>query len=366
MDSIFDYHKEQTILLSDSINKKTKIYLDTNYWVDICDVSLGKKKNESIEKIYLYLKKGVETNQLICPISDRIFIEVLKQDDEQTLHQTAKIIDELSQGYIIRGERERFELELFNFFYDNLKMEMDIKASQNYWDYIYNIYGFMAPNHQQLSLAENLLIQKQYFNDIVKIYKLSDMVKDQNFKQRLPHYKNYKIDTDWFNSKKIEHSQDHNVFHQLYMSELGGILDEYSEDIQNIWKKVIGNKAKQENISISPNDRSNSDIGKNMIYNIFDKKKIGLYLPSLDIPVMLHAKLRWNTTQKYKQGDFNDIGHATSALPYYDYFFTEGNLHTMIKQSKYDEKYMCRVASKYSDTVAMLEQISTPIAHEAK
>ncbi len=358
MEDIFDYYKEQTILLSYSINKKTKIYLDTNYWVDICDVTLGKKKNNSIKEIYTLLKKGVEENRIICPISYPVFVEVLKQNDEQTLYQTTKIIDELSQGYILREERQRFELELFNFFYDNLKMEVDITASQNYWDYVYNVYGFMIPTYQKLSLVKNLSIQKQYFNDIVKKHTLSDMVKEQNFKQKLSHYKNYKIDTDWFMSKKIEHSQDHNTFHQLYMAELYGLLDVYSEDIQIIFQKVIEDKAKQENIINLPNNKVNNDVAKNMIYNIFDQKKMGSYLPTIDISTILHAKLRWNKTQKYKQGDFNDIAHATSALPYYDYFFTEGNLHTMIQQSNYDKKYNCIVYSKYTDVLILLKQMA--------
>lgn len=357
MEDIFDYYKEQTILLSDAINNKTKIYLDTNYWVDICDVTLGKKKNTVIEEIYIRLKCGVEKNQLICPISYHIFIEVLKQNDEQTLHQTVKIIDELSQGYILKEERQRFELELFHFFYDNLKIEMDIKASQNYWDFIYNLYGFMIPHLQKLSLSDQFLVHKKYFNDVVKKYKLSDFIKSQNFKQGLSHYQNYKVDTDWFMSKKIEHSKVHNTFHQLYMAELSGVLDIYSEDIQIIFKKIIKDKAKQENIQIIPNNKVNNDVAKNMIYAIFNKKKMGVYLPSIDIRTMLHAKLRWNTTEKYEQGDFNDINHATSALPYYDYFFTESNLHTMIKQSKYDEKYSCKVASKYIDTLSFLKEL---------
>jgi len=357
MEDIFDYYKEQTILLSDSINNKTKIYLDTNYWVDICDVTLGKKKNTVIEEIYRCLKYGVEKNKLICPISYHIFIEVLKQNDEQTLYQTVKIIDELSQGYILKEERQRFELELFHFFYDNLKMEMDIKASQNYWDFIYNLYGFIVPNLQKLSLSDQFLIHKKYFNDVVKKYKLSDFIKSQNFKQGLSHYQNYKVNTDWFMSKKIEHSQEYNTFHQLYMAELSGVLDIYEEDIKRIFQKVLESKAKKDGIQILSDSKINNQIVINLIYNIFDKKKLDLYLPSINIPTMLYATVRWNKTQKYKQGDFNDIGHATSALPYYDYFFTEGNLHTMIKQSKYDEKYSCKVASKYIDTLCLLKEL---------
>ena len=81
------------------------------------------------------------------------------------------------------------------------------------------------------------------------------------------------------------------------------------------------------------------------------------YLPSLDIGAMLHAKIRWNKTQKYKQGDMDDIRHAITALPYYEYFFTERSLHNMIKECKYDEKYSCKVISQNTEILNLLESI---------
>lgn len=357
MEDIVEYYKEQTIILSESINKKTKIYLDTNYWIDICDVTLGKKENKDIEEIYKLLKKGVENNQLICPISYKIFIEILKQNDIQTLQQSAKIIDELSGGIILR-ERERIDLELFNFFYNSLNIEVDTKASQNYWDYLYNIYGFAVPNNQVLSLSNNFIIQKKYFNDIIKKYKLSDMVKDKNFKQILPHYHNYNIDVGWLNSKKQQYAYENNTLHKMYMSELAGVLDVYTQSIKIIYQTVLQNKAKLENISIPDNNKIDIQPILNLISHSFNKRTMELYLPFIDISTMLYAQLRNNKTRKYDKGDINDIGHATSALPYYDYFFTERGLCNNIKESKHDKKYNCQVASQKSEVLSILKKLT--------
>ena len=63
----------------------------------------------------------------------------------------------------------------------------------------------------------------------------------------------------------------------------------------------------------------------NVIYNLFDNKKMRTYFPSLDIRAKMFSRIRWNKNQNFKENDFNDIGHITSALPYYNYFFTEKN-----------------------------------------
>jgi len=353
LNEINEYHKEMTITLSQTINSKIKIYLDTKYWIDICDVTLEKKDNEDIKQIYSYLKKGVEANSLICPISYRIFKEILKQSDEESLKQTIVIVDKLSQGSILREEKERLSLELFNFFYDNLKIETDKKAKENYWDYIINIMGYHIPKHPNLSTENNLMIQKKWLKKTKEI-RLVDMLETISKDKLALLYRDKEIATDIYNLNKDNHSNEHKTFKEMYLAELSGTLEAYIETIKSISKIVIDNKAKKNNITIPTQDTTDIQPILNLIYHGFREDKMSLYLPSLDIQAMLHAKLRWNKTQRYKQGDFDDIGHATSALPYYDYFFTERSLHNMIKECKYDEKYNCKVASNTKEVLEKL------------
>jgi len=355
MIDINNYHKNMTIELSELINKKIKIYLDTKYWVDICDVILNKKDCKDVEKIYLILKKGVKENRLICPISYRIFKEILKQSDEDSLRQTIEIIDELSQGSILREERERLSLELFNFFYDTLNVEIDRKARENYWDFIINILGYSMPEFPTLSPKDNLLMQKEWLKLIKKI-RLKNML-NTKWKKYLYRFKDMKIDINMYNLNKHLHSEEHNTFQKMYLSELSGTIESYQSIIHNVFKDVIDYKARKKGIPVPTEDAIDSQPIINIIYHAFKENKMKLYLPSLDIIAMLHAKLRWNKTQKYKQGDFDDIGHATSALPYYDYFFTERSLYNMIKECKYDEKYNCKIAWRNSDVLLFLDNL---------
>jgi len=358
MNDINEYLKKEKTKVSQEVNKKIKIYLDTKYWVDICDVTRGVKKNDDINMIYTFLKNKVKNNEVICPISQVLFKEVLKQSDEDSLTHTVKIIDELSQGIIICNQEERFSLELYNFFYDTLKIEMDKNLKENFWcKGIAHIFGIQIPYNLNFTTEINYIIQQEYFNEIKK-YKFLDFIKILGM-DKLKLFRDSRVDTNWFDRNKQDNIHKYKVFNELYMIEIAGSIDFYKNNIEEVFKDVIDNRAKQENIIFHEKEKFfDIQLILNMIYNIFKEKKIDLYLPSLDIGAMLHAKIRWNKTQKYKQGDLDDFRHAITALPYYDYFFTEKSLHNMIKECKYDKKYNCIVASKNNEILDILEKLN--------
>ena len=72
----------------------------------------------------------------------------------------------------------------------------------------------------------------------------------------------------------------------------------------------------------------------------------------------LFAAVRWNKTRKYSDGnDTFDFMHATAALPYFDFFFTENELHTIIRQIKLDVAYGCVVESDPKKVLELLHSI---------
>ena len=358
MNDINEYLKKEKSRISKEVNKKNKIYLDTKYWVDICDVTRGVKKDTTINDIYTFLKHGVKKNTIICPISEVLFKEILRQSDEDSLTHTVKIIDELSQGIIICNEYERFSLELFNFFYDSLKIEIDISLKDNFWcKGINHIFGIQIPYNPNFTDKENYMIQKEYFN-IIQEYTFFDFVNILGM-DKLKVFRDSKTDTDWFDKNKQNNFNKYKTFYDLYMIEIAGSIDFYKNDIEEVFKNVIDNKVKEEKNLFEEKDKMlDTQVIQNMIYNIFKQKKMDLYLPSLDVGAMLHSKIRWNKTQKYKQGDFDDFRHATIALPYYDYFFTEKSLNNMIKECNYDIKYNCIVVSKNKQIIDILEKLN--------
>ena len=352
MNEIDKYLKEITLKTSNEVNKKIKIYLDTKYWVEICDVTRGVKKNEEISQVYLYLKNGVQNNKLICPISQPIFKELLKQNDEKSLIQTLEIMDELSQGIIICHGKIIFALELYNFFYDRLQIEVDKELSENFWAKSpAHIYDIQIPYFKNLTDKDNLLIQKDYLNEVEK-YTFLDYILRLGI-DKLKVYRDSKVDIPWFEKNKQKNIEEYNTFDKLYMAEIYGVINDfYKSDIEEIFNQIVDKLPEKEKNSLK-----NKDILEE-VYNLFNQKKMNGYLPTLDIGSMLHSKFVWNKTQKYKQGDMDDIRHAVIALPYYDYFFTEKSLHNMIRECKYDNKYSCIVASKNKQILDILEKLN--------
>jgi hypothetical protein len=94
-----------------------------------------------------------------------------------------------------------------------------------------------------------------------------------------------------------------------------------------------------------------------VIFNLFRLKRIGAELPSLTMYAGMHAAIRCDPARKYKKGDFDDLNHATVALPYSDYFLTEKSLGHLIttKPLQYDRLYGCTVLSSAEELIEALK-----------
>lgn len=332
--------------------EKKKFYLDTKFWIDFCDVKLGKKKDKEIDEIYSLLKRGVETGQFICPISQRIYIEILNQTDIESLNKSAEIIDELSLNTCIVSEYELLKTELEYFFLRSLDKKEYDPSSYGIWDSVINILGFIEPPYiQTLDEKTNAWIQKNYIDEIYT-KSFSDIA---NKLGTSSHKHAYNL--NYFNENKKTYIKDYKTLKELYLIEVKGTIDAYRDIIIEKSSELIKKRALA--IGIPVEDSNQEELTKilNIIYFAFENGRIKKDFSFLDVYAMMHAKLRWNTTQKYKNNDFNDMAHAAYALPYFDCFFTENSLHNMIKESKYDLKYNCNVASKKDEILNILKGI---------
>jgi hypothetical protein len=110
--------------------------------------------------------------------------------------------------------------------------------------------------------------------------------------------------------------------------------------------------------SIEEKGNQNPNILRNVICNSFRLKKVTSEFPTYSILPELFAAVRWNTTRKYVDGnDTMDFLHATAALPYFDFFFTERELNTIIKQRKLDTTFKCVVESDPNKVLETLNSL---------
>jgi len=135
----------------------------------------------------------------------------------------------------------------------------------------------------------------------------------------------------------------------MFLSELCGLLDCY----QPIFEQVSSELTEMEH------GKSEAlEPWAGLIYQCFKLNKITNELPFFRIFPTLFSLMRWNKGRKYKDGnDTLDVKHATCALPYCDYFFTENELKSMITQSQLDTAFDCIVESTPEGILGELNKI---------
>lgn len=357
MFSIDNYLKEHRIALGEKIKNRRKIYLDIKYWGDLCDVSLGKNSDTTLNEIYNILIKLVQEKKIICPLSYRIYSELGKQKDINRLHETARIMEFLSENVIIISETERIDYELSYFLYaQNIDKNSLYEPNVFVWSKASFVMGLVTPEYLPFfSNQENEWLQKEFFKTIWE-YSFSELINIMGVETNSELQNMPKNTVNAINKDKVNFEHELINPQNVYMIEMAGQLDFYREIIKNIFNKFATEET-QSSHELGNNLEDNIQAIINMIYHVFAHDKMGTYLPTFDIGAKIHSTIRWNKTQKFKANDLDDIGHISTALPYYDYFFTEKSFGTLIKNIEYDKKYLCDVAWKPEEILSMLKQL---------
>jgi hypothetical protein len=101
--------------LRKEVESVRRLYLDTNHWIRLLNVILGRSRpaDSPYATLLSMLRELRGRNQLICPCSYPLFHELLKQTDPNTRRRMAALIDELSGGVCIQppNQLERIELK---------------------------------------------------------------------------------------------------------------------------------------------------------------------------------------------------------------------------------------------------------------
>lgn len=357
MFSIDEYIEEHRRSLGKSIQDRKKIYLDTKYWGYLCDVSLGINTDEVFIKIYKVLIQLLKEKKIICPLSYRIYSELNNQKDPKRFVATVQLMEILSENITIMNENECVDYELLYFLCDTTGNSSLIPTPDIFiWTKIFLLVGHDTPNlSPEVSAQDKEYILKEFFNEIWN-YSLQNLIdyKETDTSLEIRTMQEYTVQT--INKDKSDYEHELKNPKNVYMSEISGVLDSYRDRIQSNFNEFV--MAVDNSIEIESNNSFN-DIHHilNVIYNLFDSEKMGIYLPKFDIAAKMHSEIRWNKNQPFKANDLDDIGHISTALPYYDYFFTERSFCTLVKNIKYDEKYSCTVAWKPEEILSILNQL---------
>lgn len=347
MNKFNKYLQQKQVEIGKSISNHKIIYLDINYWIKIRDQA--KKQNFKDRILFDKLTKLVETNKCIIPVSEITFYEILKQSDINSLKDSANLIDKLSRGISIVSESERRHLEFVNFVRGKTGGTM-LNLQETVWTKLsLNILYKVFLKHDPNMLSND-------FIDFLSNLSFDKMIIQLQSTGNLTPFK-FKDDVDSLNIAKEKYKTENKTFNEMYLSELGGYLEVFETDLNDSMEYVFFL-----DYGRFPTDKEKENINprhcRNMIYNLSKYNKLKNELPSFRIFPELNASIRWNKDRKYKDGnDTLDFLHTSSALPYFDFFFTERELKTIIVQQKLDKLYNCKVESKETEILKILESI---------
>ena len=161
--------------LGAEVSSKYRIYLDLRFWILLREAYLTKEKNKSISTLLKRLIFLVESGRAICPISESIFVELLKQDDPVSRNATAHLIDLLSCGVSLIVHPARVCQELCNSLYEIVGAENLIPVEQLVWTKLASILGEVHPTKTPFEAAEELVVQKTFYDHMWNI-SLAEMV----------------------------------------------------------------------------------------------------------------------------------------------------------------------------------------------
>ena len=87
-----------------------------NYWILLRAANKNSGSTKGVELLDL-LRKGVAGGILLCPVSESVFDELMKQSDPASRLITATLIDELSLGATQVERDTRLATEIAHFMY---------------------------------------------------------------------------------------------------------------------------------------------------------------------------------------------------------------------------------------------------------
>lgn len=347
MNSTENYIKQKRLDLYNSIKTTKKIYLDTNYWIKLRDAE--KNGSSTDKKLFDKLKELVRIKKCIIPISEITFWEILKQSDFKTLKDSAILIDDFSHGVSLITDDERRRLE-FLVFMRKAQKKSTYESNELVWTKLsMNLLYNNMPQPEQFDLKIKFI---EFLESISFFDMMSIMEENKNFKPF-----SFKDNVDFLNDAKEKYKDENKSFKQMFLSELGGYIDCFKVTLNESMEQMY---YWEHGKHITETDKSEIDQNglRNLMYNMFKLNKVTTEFPTFSILTELSASVRWNQSRKYVDGnDTIDFLHATSALPYFDFFFTEKELRTIIIQRKLDTNYNCIVESDAHKILDLLDAI---------
>jgi hypothetical protein len=218
-----DQHVERRVVaLGRSLDDRTAIYLDTNFWIILRECAAGKRTDPAALELVHRLRTLVAEGKVFCPVSESHLLEFLKQDDMKSRLETARMVDELSLGVALLEHRMRMGTEVAHFVHAFKGDADDLHPLRHLvWSKLGYVLGFVHPSETGFDAETELAIQKAFF-DQMWTTSFEEMFKTIGTGSP-PDGLNF--DTSRLNQGVVQNADQIRSFAQAYAAELGGAVE---------------------------------------------------------------------------------------------------------------------------------------------
>lgn len=350
--SIDQHVRKCQIELAQSLQTRHAIYLDVKYWIILCEAFLCRSKSPPDQELLNEITKLADKGQIFCPISESIFVELMKQRDMKTRLATAQLIDRLSLGVSLIPFFIRTSTEIAHMLHSYYKPGSTYPLQWLVWSKLSYVMGPVHPSNTVFDAETELLMQKAFFDRMWNI-SLEEMINTIG-EAPVPPLDAFDSLASKLNIGNAEHANELRSYEQTYLNEISGAIDVHLGAAAAILEDMARIHGDKEKAKVQP------EILRNLIMEVYRRGEIHKIVPTLDIYAHCHASVRWNKGQQLEPNSFFDFHHASAALAYCEAFFTERTLCALLTQNSIslDRKYDCRVCHKVNDAIEYLNTVS--------
>lgn len=343
--SLESHVRKRRIQLGVEVSRKYKIYLDLRFWILFRDIELNRNTDKNLAHLFSKVERLVNSGVAICPISESVFIELMKQNDPETRMATAALIDRLSLGVTLITHPLRVNQELCNAIYTRAGAKNLIPLDALVWTKLNSIFGETHPHKTPFEASEELVIQKAFLDHMWNI-SLTKIIKTIDFSSW--HQPNWDETADRLNVGKAQHANEIKSYAHAYKIEFEGGLSLFKVEMLRLFKEV--NEAGHKGLGENP-----QRLSEKMRFTRFAKS-----VCTLHISACCHAAVRWDQKRLLTGNDLLDFHHAEAAVGYCNLFLTEKPLRALLGQNHIGltSQFPCRVESSVAGAQKLLNEIS--------
>ncbi|HET6762888.1 MAG TPA: hypothetical protein VFH27_04425 [Longimicrobiaceae bacterium] len=358
------YLHAKELALGGDMLKRTRIFLDTRYWLLIRDHLRGKQPREQIGRLYEALLTLVTSKRAICPVSVTVVGEVLKQNDPDSRAATAEVMDRLSESVVIQPEMRRIRREVRSFVsrgvigaptYPSLA---ELVWTRPWWMVVGAdpTIGDWPPALRRA--AAKASIDVLWNLTIVEYVRAADAWPLERPYAEL-HDALPQLAVDELNAGRSDPWEERGGYDKHFLAQLEVALDMHRHDIEDVldvlFEKKFGSTI---GIAAATESRAMAPVS-DWIRMSFRENRVGTELPYFRILPGILTALRLDRARKYRRNDVTDFFNAATALPYCDLYLTESSFRHLLttKPLAYDHLFNTRVISDLSEAATAVEQL---------